>query len=1039
MDKFIADLHIHSRFSRATSKKLTLRNLDSWGRVKGIKVVGTGDFTHPQWLEEIETELEEDGNGLFRLKSPIDLVEEIPGVEKNMGRRVRFMLQTEISSIYKRGGKVRKVHNLVYMPDLQSVKKFNERLAQVGNLASDGRPILGLDSRNLLEMVLETHPMAFLIPAHIWTPWFSLFGSKSGFDTVEECYGDLASEIFAMETGLSSDPDMNWTWSALDKIRLISNSDAHSGEKLGREANIFQGDVSYEGIYRALRNEGLGHKFLGTLEFFPEEGKYHLDGHRKCSVVMDPAETRSRGGICPVCGKPMTLGVLYRITELADRTEPVQPAGQPGFVSLIPLKEIISEVVGTGPGTKKVEAMYNRIISEVGSELDVLQKIPVEDIKRQSSCLAEGISRMREGQVIRASGFDGQYGVISVFTPQERQQMKSGAMLTGITLPEKRPEKFKDQEPCPASQPFPVPEPAKIDFNKAQKKAIKAESGPLLVLAGPGTGKTQTLMGRITRLLDQGEKPRRILALTFTRRAAAELRERLERDLGQGAALPQAGTLHAHGFDYWKHVHGEEPVVLNEESSKKIFAEANPSLTDRELAEVWREYTLCRETLKPQDNGLREFGDNYSLRKESWNLVDYTDLLEFQAEQFNGEGFVSPYRHVLVDEIQDLSPLQIEVVKGLGGLEGEGFFAIGDPNQSIYGFRGATSDPEELLREKWPRLRTISLESNYRSGETILKAAAPIFPDTTPLKAEKDIQSGVHLFKAPDSMREASWMAERINQLIGATSHSLADATGHGGLTPGEIAVLVRFRGLMPTIEKALQRFGIPYSIPEKEAFWNEPRIAAILDAAGALLGLSENESDDSLDLPERIMAQGPSGLSSYLGDEPPFDQFFWQGKAFKEFKAAYDRRGGWSGLINWVHLQGELELVRRSAEKVQLMTLHAAKGLEFEAVFMPALEEGILPFAGTGMLTGKVNDSNDGPIFNELEERRLFYVGLTRAKSRLFLSHAEKRSIYGKTLNLPRSRFLAEIPEDVSTKSSLAARRVKKEKQISFLDQVNS
>lgn len=1035
MDKFTADLHIHSRFSRATSKKLTLRNLDAWGRVKGLQVLGTGDFTHPQWLEELETELEEDGNGLYRLKSPVKVGEEVPGVEKDMGGRVRFMLQTEISSIYKRGGKVRKVHNLVFMPDLQSVKKFNEKLGQVGNLASDGRPILGLDSRNLLEMVLETDPKAFLIPAHIWTPWFSLFGSKSGFDTVEECFGDLSGEIFAMETGLSSDPEMNWTWSALDKIKLISNSDAHSGEKLAREANLFQGEPSYEGIYRALRNEGLGHKFIGTVEFFPEEGKYHLDGHRKCSVVMDPTETRSRGGICPVCGKPMTLGVLYRITELADRPEPIQPAGQPGFISLIPLKEIISEVVGTGPGTKKVATMYNRIMAEVGSELDVLQRIPVEDIKKQSSCLAEGISRMREGQVIRASGFDGQYGVISVFTPQERQQMKSGAMLTGITLPEKRPEDFKDNEPCPASQPTPTPEPAKISFNKAQKKAVKAESGPLLVLAGPGTGKTQTLMGRIKRLLEQDEKPRRILALTFTRRAATELRERLERDIEQGAALPQAGTLHAHGFDYWKHVHGEEPVVLNEESSKKIFAEANPSLTDKELARAWRDYAMCRETLKKQDNGLREFGENYSLRKESWNLVDYTDLLEFQAEQFNADGFNSPYHHVLVDEIQDLSPLQIEVIKGLGGPEGKGLFAIGDPNQSIYGFRGAASDPEGLLREKWPKLRTITLESNYRSGEAILKAAAPVFPDSPPLKAEKEIQAGVRLFTAPDSMREASWLGEKINKLIGATSHSLADATGHGGLTPGEIAVLVRFRGLMPSVEKALKRYGIPYAIPEKEAFWNEPRVAAILDAAGGLLGLSENDSDEALNLPERILTQGPSGLSAFLGDEPPFDQFFWQGKAFKELKAAYAKRGGWAGLINWVQLQSGLELVRRSAEKVQLMTLHAAKGLEFEAVFMPALEEGILPFAGTGMLTGQLENPANGPVFDELEEKRLFYVGLTRAKSRLFLSHAKKRQLYGKTLNLPRSRFLEHIPEDIVTKSSLAARRVKKEKQISLLD----
>lgn len=230
MERFTADLHIHSRFSRATSKNLTIPNLAAWGSLKGLSVLGTGDFTHPEWLAEIEEKLVDNGKGLFVMRDPKGLESEIPTFDGEIASRCRFMLQTEISSIYKRGGKVRKVHNLVYMPDLDSAKRFNEKLDQIGNLASDGRPILGLDSRDLLDLVLETHPMAFLVPAHIWTPWFSLFGSKSGFDSIKECYGDYAGEIFAMETGLSSDPEMNWTWSELDRIKLISNSDAHSGE-----------------------------------------------------------------------------------------------------------------------------------------------------------------------------------------------------------------------------------------------------------------------------------------------------------------------------------------------------------------------------------------------------------------------------------------------------------------------------------------------------------------------------------------------------------------------------------------------------------------------------------------------------------------------------------------------------------------------------------------------------------------------------------------------------------------------------------------
>jgi PHP family Zn ribbon phosphoesterase len=308
MTSFAADLHIHSRFSRATSKGLTVRNLAAWAEAKGLSVLGTGDCTHPGWLSEIERELVEDSDtGLLRLREASGLQEQIPGLPLVPAGSARFMLQGEISSIYKRGGKVRKVHNLVFLPTLEAAKRLNARLAQVGNLASDGRPILGLDSRNLLEMVLETHPEAFLVPAHIWTPWFSLFGSMSGFDSVEECYGDLSSHIFAMETGLSSDPGMNWTLSALDRFRMISNSDAHSGEKLGREANLFQGQASFSGIRSALRahlpgaaGEDTSCEFLGTIEFFPEEGKYHLDGHRKCAWSMEPGETLAHKGLCPV-------------------------------------------------------------------------------------------------------------------------------------------------------------------------------------------------------------------------------------------------------------------------------------------------------------------------------------------------------------------------------------------------------------------------------------------------------------------------------------------------------------------------------------------------------------------------------------------------------------------------------------------------------------------------------------------------------------------------------------------------------------------
>lgn len=1033
MERFAADLHVHSRFSRATSKDLSIRSLAAWGRVKGITVLGTGDFTHPGWLQEVEDTLQEDGSGLLVLKDTANLEALVPGLATLPPGQTRFMLQAEISSIYKKAGKVRKIHNLVYLPSLEAVRAFNQKLGQVGNLKSDGRPILGLDSRNLLEMVLATHPQGFVIPAHIWTPWFSLFGSKSGFNSIEACFEDLSSEIFAMETGLSSDPEMNWLWSALDRIRLVSNSDAHSGEKLGRECNQFRGEISYEGIYRALRGEGLGQKFLGTVEFFPEEGKYHLDGHRKCNVVMEPEETTQRRGICPVCGKPVTLGVLSRVRELADRTEPVQPQTAPGFTSLIPLKELLGEILDAGPATKKVHDLYLKLLREFGTELNVLTKATPEDLKPLSPVLAEGVARMREGKVLRTPGYDGEYGVISVFSEAERREFRHGGRLVQAPA---RKRKTRDLPEAPAPE-APVETAPDLEFNPAQKQAIAAGPGPVLVLAGPGTGKTQTLMGRIDRLLNEGENPRRVLALTFTRRAARELKERLLKLLGltdeEAAPLPQAGTLHAHGYDYWKHVHGEAPVVLDDASARRIFLEANPALAEARGNHAFERYVLARETMTPLPADLAEAGARYARQKDSWNQADYADLLEFQLQQFQAPTFVSPYAHVLVDEIQDLTPLQLAVVTTLAGAEGKGFFAIGDPNQSIYGFRGAVGAVRAELRARWPQLAEIALTDNYRSGQAVLDCAHALFPDTPRLAARRDAACGIHLFQAPDAPLEAAWLAERIKSLLGPTSHSLADNAGESGLAPGDIAVLVRFRGLIPALESALGRFGVPCAAPETEAFWNEPRVSAILAAAGRALGMACAFEGECPDFPETVLAQGPDGLAKLLKDTPPFDPFFWQSRTFRELREAYGRRSGWAGLINWVHLQSELENVRRSAEKVQIMSIHAAKGLEFEAVFLPALEDGILPFAGADMLTGKITAPENLP--DAAEERRLLYVGLTRARRSLYLSHAAQRSLYGRTLRLPPSRFLKDLPAQLMTRSQLAAHTVKKEKQMTLFD----
>ena len=407
--KMIADLHIHSRFSMATSKEGTPENLDFWARKKGISLIGTGDFTHPVWREELKERLVSEGNGLYRLRDAYVKEES----RKFPGEGTRFVVSGEISSIYKKNGKTRKVHNVILLPSLEAAYAMAQRLEKIGNIHSDGRPILGLDSHDLLEMMLDVCPEGILIPAHIWTPHFSVLGAKSGFDSVEECFEELAPYIHALETGLSSDPAMNWRISKLDRYQLVSNSDAHSPSKLGREANLLDIDCSYEGLYRAIQT---GEGLEGTVEFFPEEGKYHFDGHRKCGVSLSPVEAERLGGICPVCGKKLTMGVDHRVEQLADRAEGFVKKDGKKYESLIPLPEVISACMGYSTASKKVQGCFEQMIQTLGTEFDILRNVPSEDIK---SCagerIAEGIENVRTGNVKRIPGYDGEYGKIELF------------------------------------------------------------------------------------------------------------------------------------------------------------------------------------------------------------------------------------------------------------------------------------------------------------------------------------------------------------------------------------------------------------------------------------------------------------------------------------------------------------------------------------------------------------------------------------------------------------------------------------------------
>ena len=516
---FHADLHIHSRFSRACSRDCDIEHLAWWALRKGITVAGTGDFTHPAWAEELKETLIPAEPGLFRLRP--EMADRVRRTSpRSCGNEVRFMLSAEISTIYRGGERTRKVHHLLYAPTFEAADRITAALSKIGNLASDGRPILGLDSRHLLEITLDGGPGCYLVPAHVWTPWFAVLGSKSGFDVVADCYADLAAEVFAIETGLSSDPPMNWQCSSLDGYRLVSNSDAHSPPMLGREATTFGTPLDYFAMADALRT---GDGLIGTIEFYPEEGKYHLDGHRKCGVRFDPAQTREHGGSCPECGKQLTVGVLHRVAELADRPAGYRPEGAARFTNLVQLPQIIGEILATGPKSKKVGAEVSRLVAALGPELGILSDVPVGDLGQAGGALlAEAITRLRRGEVRREAGYDGEYGVVRLFGPGELDRSatlfevtrpgpaasaSSGDAAAGNGLPAGPANGLPAAASAPgrgqAAAGAPRPgRPASArrarpgDLDLDQQAAVLAD-GPLMIIAGPGTGKTRTLAHRI--------------------------------------------------------------------------------------------------------------------------------------------------------------------------------------------------------------------------------------------------------------------------------------------------------------------------------------------------------------------------------------------------------------------------------------------------------------------------------------------------------------------------------------------------------------
>jgi len=401
--EFIADFHIHSKYSRATSRDMDVAHIAEWAKIKGITLMGTGDFTHHLWLEELKHNLEDLGNGLFKYQE------------------IYFILTSEISSIYSKKGKTYRIHNMVFSPSLKTTDRINEVLSRYGNLASDGRPILGLDAAELARIIFDIDENCMIVPGHIWTPWFSLFGSMSGFDRIEDCFEEQTPKIFALETGLSSDPGMNWRLSGLDKFSLISNSDSHSPSKIGREANVFDCGLDYRTIREVLKTKDKK-KFLYTIEFFPEEGKYHFDGHRLCGMRLSPEETKRNNGRCPKCGKPVTVGVMNRVAQLADRPQGYLPQNAIPYKNLIPLEEIFASAKGVAKTSVAVERDYRNCVSSLGNELNILLRLSEQDLfKGLPKRVAEGVLIVREGKVHIQPGFDGEYGKISIFSEEERQ------------------------------------------------------------------------------------------------------------------------------------------------------------------------------------------------------------------------------------------------------------------------------------------------------------------------------------------------------------------------------------------------------------------------------------------------------------------------------------------------------------------------------------------------------------------------------------------------------------------------------------------
>ncbi len=1062
--RFFADLHIHSYYSRATSKKLNLEHLYQWGQIKGLQVIATGDITHPKWLEEMQSKLDDAGNGFFKLKKELSrpLKKSVPAT---CWSDPFFILSGEISCIYKKD-KVRKVHHVVFFPSFESVKAFQTKLNRIGNIHSDGRPILGLDSRDLLELVLETDSRGYLIPAHIWTPWFSLLGSKSGFDTIEECFEDLSSHIFALETGLSSDPPMNWRLSMLDGLNLVSNSDAHSPEKLAREANIFDAELSYDGLFSALQDIQSS-DFLGTVEFFPQEGKYHMDGHRKCNKMMFPDETMANNGLCPVCGKPAVLGVSYRVEELADRKEGEKPLTAKSFYSLIPLDEVISQVFNVGSKSKRVKGAYDSMVGELGSELTILMDLPIDEIKSKfNPVVAEAIHRMRSGKVDPVPGYDGEFGIIRIFNEQERHELynqKSLFVFENKAADTKKPYSSKKPKKIRKRNKLEDSTDTSFELNGQQQQAVSHLGPPLIVQAGPGTGKTRTLTQHLVYLINSNQAmPEQILAITFTNKSTEEMRVRLEKAVGTiKVEKMHIHTFHAFGAKLLRSIDSFfgrncDFIIVDPQQDMLLRHLIKERSRHRLTKTVMEKISWAKSQLYKPDNmpssllaempvNFLEIYKAYEATLKEQNALDYDDLIYYPVQILRNEPevrrkWLNQLVVIAVDEFQDINCAQYELFK-IFALSAQDVFVIGDPDQAIYGFRGASRTFFLSFTHDFPNAQTIHLSQNFRSAQNILSASVQMLRgeiDNRRLWSNIDPDVKCQIHKARTERAEAEFIVHQIERILGGTSHfsmdskRVDDREGAEDLAFSDFAILLRSKNILPPILEALVRSGIPHETLTDQRLSRDSVIQQIIDSLRVALN---HKSTSYLRLLQRFYAESGKGVSprEFSGQtEPPEDiseylEFVNELQDLTDKTSVYDIIAfvakrlhlntepsykrllalaqpygkKLAGFLDFLLLQKEIDTYDERGDRVHLLTLHASKGLEFPVVFIPAIEDNILPYR-----------QHTQPDIEE--EKRLLYVGMTRAQKYLYLSHSDKRTLFGKTRQQTRSFLLESISQSL-------------------------